>query len=203
VACLANLRHVKYNPASGPSTQPDPIGLAGGLNLYGYAGGDPINFSDPFGLCPDSLSTTEREECEKSKAESEQQDLNVVGCAVASLSFSTMAVLDVLFVVSGAQMLSAAGRLAGTTLAAGITPMMGLSGAPAERALGEAANALVNTAAPAALRGYVAGIPPAAAVSSVSGGSLLGAFVPFSGTSERVDRVATECQGMSQSALGR
>lgn len=38
---------------SGPSTQPDPIGLAGGLNLYGYAGGDPVNFSDPFGLCVD------------------------------------------------------------------------------------------------------------------------------------------------------
>jgi len=36
----------------GPFTQEDPIGLAGGLNLYGYAGGDPVNFSDPFGLCP-------------------------------------------------------------------------------------------------------------------------------------------------------
>jgi hypothetical protein len=36
----------------GPFTQPDPIGLAGGLNLYGYADGDPINRSDPFGLCP-------------------------------------------------------------------------------------------------------------------------------------------------------
>jgi hypothetical protein len=33
-------------------TQEDPIGIAGGLNLYGYADGDPINFSDPFGLCP-------------------------------------------------------------------------------------------------------------------------------------------------------
>jgi hypothetical protein len=32
-------------------TQEDPIGLAGGLNLYGFANGDPVNFSDPFGLC--------------------------------------------------------------------------------------------------------------------------------------------------------
>ena len=33
-------------------TQEDPIGLAGGLNLYGFADADPVNFSDPFGLCP-------------------------------------------------------------------------------------------------------------------------------------------------------
>jgi len=34
-------------------TQEDPIGIAGGLNLYGYANGDPINFSDPFGFSAD------------------------------------------------------------------------------------------------------------------------------------------------------
>lgn len=39
-----------YDSKSGRFTQEDPIGLAGGLNLYGYAGGDPINFHDPFGL---------------------------------------------------------------------------------------------------------------------------------------------------------
>ena len=27
--------------------------MAGGLNLYGFAGGDPINFWDPFGLSPE------------------------------------------------------------------------------------------------------------------------------------------------------
>lgn len=36
----------------GPFNREDPIGIAGGLNLDGFAGGDPINFSDLFGLCP-------------------------------------------------------------------------------------------------------------------------------------------------------
>lgn len=39
-----------YDSRAGCFTQEDPIGLAGGLNLYGYADGDPINKSDPFGL---------------------------------------------------------------------------------------------------------------------------------------------------------
>ncbi len=46
------LRNRYYDPASGRFTQEDPIGLAGGLNSYGFANGDPITYSDPFGLCP-------------------------------------------------------------------------------------------------------------------------------------------------------
>jgi len=50
---LMYMRNRYYDPATGRFTQQDPIGLAGGLNLYGFANGDPVNFSDPFGLCPD------------------------------------------------------------------------------------------------------------------------------------------------------
>ncbi len=41
-----------YDPKTGQFTTADPIGLASGeTNLYGYASGDPINLSDPSGLC--------------------------------------------------------------------------------------------------------------------------------------------------------
>ena len=42
-----------YEPSTGRFTQEDPIGLAGGMNLYGFASGDPVNYGDPFGLWPD------------------------------------------------------------------------------------------------------------------------------------------------------
>jgi RHS repeat-associated protein len=45
-------RNRYYDPTAGRFTQEDPAGLAGGVNLYGYAGADPANSSDPFGLCP-------------------------------------------------------------------------------------------------------------------------------------------------------
>src|SRR6267143_4438151 len=49
------MRNRYYDPATGRFTQEDPIGLAGGLNLYGFAGGDPVTFTDPFGLGPDTV----------------------------------------------------------------------------------------------------------------------------------------------------
>lgn len=48
-------RNRYYDPGTGRFTQEDPIGLAGGLNVYGYAAGDPANYADPYGLCPKHL----------------------------------------------------------------------------------------------------------------------------------------------------
>ena len=45
-------RNRYFSPTGGQFTQADPIGIAGGMNAFGFAGGDPVNFSDPFGLCP-------------------------------------------------------------------------------------------------------------------------------------------------------
>ena len=39
-----------YDPATGRWLSIDPIGEAGGINLYGYVGNNPINAMDPFGL---------------------------------------------------------------------------------------------------------------------------------------------------------
>ena len=38
-----------YDPTLGRYIQADPIGLAGGSNLYGYANADPLRFTDPDG----------------------------------------------------------------------------------------------------------------------------------------------------------
>lgn len=42
-----------YDPAVGRFISEDPIGIGGGMNLYAYAGSDPVNGRDPFGLDPD------------------------------------------------------------------------------------------------------------------------------------------------------
>jgi len=46
------LRNRWYDPGTGRFLTQDPIGLAGGVNLYAYAGNNPVAYTDPFGLCP-------------------------------------------------------------------------------------------------------------------------------------------------------
>jgi RHS repeat-associated protein len=47
---LTYMRNRYYDPASGRFTQEDPIRIAGGLNVYGFANGDPVSYADPYGL---------------------------------------------------------------------------------------------------------------------------------------------------------
>ena len=48
---LYYMRARYYDPDLGRFLSEDPIGVSGGLNLYAYAGNDPVNAMDPAGLC--------------------------------------------------------------------------------------------------------------------------------------------------------
>ena len=41
-----------YDPVIGRWQARDPIGIKGGINLYGYVGNNPVNLWDPLGLSP-------------------------------------------------------------------------------------------------------------------------------------------------------
>lgn len=52
--CDTDFRARYYDPAINRFISEDPIGLAGGDNIYAYAYDDPIDLADPFGLKPPS-----------------------------------------------------------------------------------------------------------------------------------------------------
>jgi RHS repeat-associated protein len=54
-------RNRYYDPKTGRFTQEDPIGLAGGLNTYGFADGDPVSYTDPYGLSAEDCCSYSQE----------------------------------------------------------------------------------------------------------------------------------------------
>ena len=55
---LLCLTHRYYDPGAGKFINRDPIGYAGGANLYGFCEGNPVNWSDPSGFDRDWLDNT-------------------------------------------------------------------------------------------------------------------------------------------------
>jgi uncharacterized protein RhaS with RHS repeats len=50
-----------YDPNAGRWISEDPIGAAGGLNLYAYVGGNPTRYVDPLGLALTSVDAAMRD----------------------------------------------------------------------------------------------------------------------------------------------
>ena len=51
---LPSAGHRDFDRSTGQWLQPDPLGVDGDISLYRYAEGDPVNRSDPSGLCAES-----------------------------------------------------------------------------------------------------------------------------------------------------
>jgi RHS repeat-associated protein len=66
---LSYYRNRYYDQQTGRFINEDPIGVAGGTNLYQYGGNNPATFTDPFGLCPydGGTRTTNLEDCPKDR----------------------------------------------------------------------------------------------------------------------------------------
>jgi RHS repeat-associated protein len=56
---LYDFRARMYSPALGRFMQADPIGAAGGINLYAYVNNDPLNLTDPRGFCVEDACVVE------------------------------------------------------------------------------------------------------------------------------------------------
>lgn len=90
-------RNRSYDANSGRWLQEDPIGIAGGINLYQFNGNNPVAFTDPFGLCPKDKGgdgkTDKLDDCPKHSEgwkehlKAEDQKAQVKECVVRNTSW--------------------------------------------------------------------------------------------------------------------
>ncbi|MDZ4258371.1 MAG: RHS repeat-associated core domain-containing protein [Gemmatimonadales bacterium] len=113
---IQQFRNRAYDPATGTWIQEDPMGVAGGVNLYRFNNGNPVSFGDPLGLCPVCL-------------------LGAAGAAIGGVGQVASNLLNDRPVLQGVGQAVGVGAAAGLTLglaAPAITAsVLGAAGAPA------------------------------------------------------------------------
>jgi RHS repeat-associated protein len=92
-------RNRYYDAENGRFTQEDPIGLAGGTNVYGFANGDALGYSDPYGLAVDTVKFSGDDNGEIARAEWNQLRADAhtaIESRNASRGFAGFVVLSIL-----------------------------------------------------------------------------------------------------------
>ena len=103
-------RNRYYDGATGRFTQEDPIGVAGGLNSYGFAAGDPVNYSDPLGLDPCQASSAWTECLAQAAADWGAQQ----GGTLGAVALNVAAAANVALEASGINAAASAGDALGS-----------------------------------------------------------------------------------------
>jgi RHS repeat-associated protein len=138
-----------YSPGTGRFISEDPVGFAGGNNIYAYTGGDPISGKDPSGLLPwPSIATGAQGEAaaEAMAAAMNGQDPGSAAMSAAAQGAATGAAGDG---PAGAAASALGGALTAPPGQAGMGAMKGalLSMAPADLGLPLAMTAIADRAA--------------------------------------------------------
>ena len=106
------MRNRYYDPSSGRFTQDDPIALAGGMNTYGFANGDPVSYADPYGLKADDCpyGPCEGDDTNPRKLDAEGNQATTATVTDAAVITVTTAGVAVGGLVVGEGLMTAAGE---------------------------------------------------------------------------------------------